>query len=122
MSEFANSVCYQMVRLIISILHTLYVYNRNFAPFYSGLESIDVVRTDRKSILIIRVKVNSKSELVEDRVRNFALYVIVSRPLSRDVGVAKDYGSSEAGQLPRVWTRGRSETKSRQRVSGAKSP
>ena len=30
--------------------------------------------------------------------------------------------SPEAGQLPRVWTRGRRETRSRQRASGAKSP
>ena len=30
--------------------------------------------------------------------------------------------SPEAGQLSRVWTRGRTETESRQRVSGAKSP
>ena len=33
-----------------------------------------------------------------------------------------DHGAPEAGQLPRAWTRGRRETESRQRVSGAKSP
>ena len=37
-------------------------------------------------------------------------------------GMAKDHGAPEAGQLPRVWTRGRIETESCQRVSGAKSP
>ena len=31
-----------------------------------------------------------------------------------------DHGAPEAGQLPRVWTRGHRETESRQRVSGAK--
>ena len=36
--------------------------------------------------------------------------------------MAEDFGAPEAGQLPRVWTRGRRETESRQRVSGAKSP
>ena len=31
--------------------------------------------------------------------------------------MAEDHGAPEAGQLPRVWTRGRKETESRQRVS-----
>ena len=36
--------------------------------------------------------------------------------------MAEYHGAPEAGQLPRVWTRGRTETESRQRMSGAKSP
>ena len=36
--------------------------------------------------------------------------------------MAEDHGAPEVGQLSRVWTRGRRETESRQRVSGAKSP
>ena len=48
--------------------------------------------------------------------------LLVTRPLSRDGGMAEDHGAPEAGQLSRAWTRGRKETKSRQRVSGAKSP
>ena len=48
--------------------------------------------------------------------------VVVTQSLPRDGGMAKDHGASEAGQLLRVWTRGRKETVSRQRVSGAKSP
>ena len=44
------------------------------------------------------------------------------RPLPRDGGMAKHHGAPEAGKLFRVWTRGRKETESRQRVSGAKSP
>ena len=36
--------------------------------------------------------------------------------------MAVDHGAQEAGQLPKAWTRGRRETDSRQRVSGAKSP
>ena len=36
--------------------------------------------------------------------------------------MSEDYGAPEAGQLPRVWARGRRETESRQRVSGVKSP
>ena len=35
--------------------------------------------------------------------------------------MAEDHRVSGAGQLPKVWTRGRRETESRQRVSGAKS-
>ena len=44
------------------------IYNRNLALHYSErLESIRVFGTDRRSVLMIRIKVNSKSELVEDR-------------------------------------------------------
>ena len=48
--------------------------------------------------------------------------LLVTRPLTRDGGMAEDHGAPEAGQLPKVWTRGRRETESRQRVSDAKSP
>ena len=49
--------------------------------------------------------------------------VVVGNPTpSRDGGMAEDHGAPEAGKLSRVWTRGRTETESRQRVSGAKSP
>ena len=50
------------------------------------------------------------------------LLLLVTRPLRRDGGMAEDHGAPEAGQLLRVWTRGRKETQSRQKVSGAKSP
>ena len=50
------------------------------------------------------------------------LLLLVTRSLSRDGGMAEDHGAPEAGQLLRVWSRGRRETESRQRVSGAKSP
>ena len=45
-----------------------YIYDRNFAlhcPKRS--ESIRFLGTDRKSVMMIRVKVNSKLKLVEDR-------------------------------------------------------
>ena len=48
--------------------------------------------------------------------------LLFTRPLPRDKGMAEDHGAPEAGQLPKVWTRGGKETESRQRVSGAKSP
>ena len=50
------------------------------------------------------------------------LLLLVTRPLPRDGGMAEDHGDPEAGQLLRVWTIGRTETESRQRVSDAKSP
>ena len=50
------------------------------------------------------------------------LLLLVTRPLPRDGGMADDHGAPEAGQLSRVWTRGRKEIESRQRVSGAESP
>ena len=44
------------------------IYDRNLALYYSEkLQSLRVLGTDRRSVLIIRVKVNSKSELVEDK-------------------------------------------------------
>ena len=50
------------------------------------------------------------------------MLLLVSRPLPRDGGMTEDHGAPQAGQLHRVWTRGRRDTESRQRVSGAKSP
>ena len=50
------------------------------------------------------------------------MLLLFTRPLPRDGGMAEDHGAPEAGQLPRVCTRGRREIESRQRVSGAKSP
>ena len=45
------------------------------ALYYSErLESILVLGMDRRSILMIRVKINSKSELVDDREGKSALY------------------------------------------------
>ena len=91
------------MRLVISILLALYTYDRNFALHYSKrLESIRVVGTDKRSILMIRVKVNSKSELVEDRREKSALYAVVTRPLPMDEGMAEDHGAPEAGQLSRA--------------------
>ena len=48
--------------------------------------------------------------------------VVVTRPLPRDGCMAEDHGATEAGQISRVWTRGRKEIESRQRASSAKSP
>ena len=47
--------------------------------------------------------------------------LLITRPLPRDGGMAEDHGAPETAKLPRVWTRGRRETESRLRVSGAKS-
>ena len=56
------------------------------------------------------------------RVLSIEMLSLVTRPFPRDGGMVEDHGAPEAGQLPRVWTRGRKEIESRQRVSGAKSP
>ena len=54
------------------------IYDRNFALHYSErLESIRIVGTDRRSVLMMRVKVNSKSESVEDREGKSALYSVI---------------------------------------------
>ena len=52
----------------------------------------------------------------------YLLLLLITRPLPRDGGMAEDHRAPEAGQLSRVWTRGRRETESRLRVSSAKSP
>ena len=49
------------------------------------------------------------------------LLLLITRPLPRDGNMAGDHGAPEAGKLSRVWTRGRREIESRQRVSGARS-
>ena len=57
---------------------TCYIYDRNFALHYpKRSESIRVLRTDRKSVMMIRVKINSKSELVEDRKGKSTLYGVI---------------------------------------------
>ena len=51
-----------------------YIYDRNFAHYYpKRSESIRVSGTDRRSVMTIRVKVNSKSELVENIEGNLLL-------------------------------------------------
>ena len=67
-----------------------YIYDKNFALHYpKRLESIRVLRTDRKSIIMVGVKVDSKSELVEDREGKSVLYSVIcccdDRLLSRAV-------------------------------------
>ena len=71
-------------------MYVLYKCDRNFALHYpKRLESIRVLGTDRRFVMIIRVKVNSKSELIEDREGNSALYGVIcssdDRLLSRAV-------------------------------------
>ena len=49
-------------------MYILYIYDRNFALHYpKRSKSIRVLRTDRRSVIMVGVKVNSKSELVENR-------------------------------------------------------
>ena len=71
-------------------MYILYIYNRNFALHYpKRSESTRVLGTDRKCVMMIRVKVNSKLELVENREGQSALYGVIcccdDRLLSRAV-------------------------------------
>ena len=66
------------------------IYDRNFALHYpKRSELIRVLGADRKSVMMIRVKVNSKSKLVEDREGKSTLYSVIcccdDRLLSRAV-------------------------------------
>ena len=57
---------------------TYYMYDINFALHYpKRLESIRVLRMDRRSVMMIRVKVNSKSQLVENRKGKSTLYGVI---------------------------------------------
>ena len=67
-----------------------YIYDRNFALHYpKRTESIRVLRTDRRSVMMIRVKVESKSELVKNKEEKSTLYGVTcccdNRLLSRAV-------------------------------------
>ena len=67
-----------------------YIYDRNFALHYrKRSESIRVLGTNRRFEMMLRVKVKSKSELVEDREGKSALYGVIcccgDRLLSRAV-------------------------------------
>ena len=71
-------------------MYILYIYDRNFSLHYpKKSESIRVLGTDRKSVIMVRVKVYSKSELVEDREGKSELYGVIcccdDRLLSRAV-------------------------------------
>ena len=72
-----------------SIYGVCYIYDRSFALFYpKRSESIRVLGIDRKSVIMIRVQVYSKSEFVEDREGKSALYNVSccdDRLLSRAV-------------------------------------
>ena len=57
---------------------TYYIYDRNCALRYpKKSESIRVLRTDRKSVMMIRVKVNSKSELVKNKEGKSTLHGVI---------------------------------------------
>ena len=67
-----------------------YIHDRNFALDHpKRSESIRILEVDRRSVMMIRVKVNLKSELVEDRDVKSALYDVISccddKLLSRSV-------------------------------------
>ena len=70
-------------------IYYIYTHERNFAHHFSKRsESIRVLRTERRSVMMIRVKVKSKSELVENREEKLALHGVIccyDRLLSRAI-------------------------------------
>ena len=71
-------------------VHTIYTTEiSHFTKYPKRSESIRVLGKDRRSVMMIRVKVYSKSELVEDREGKSTLYVVIcccdDRLLSRAV-------------------------------------
>ena len=55
-------------------MYILYIQQKFLLHYPKRSELIRVLVTDRRSVMTIRVKVNSKSELVEDREEKSALY------------------------------------------------
>ena len=55
-----------------------YIYDRNFALYCpKRSKSIRVLGTDKKFVMMIRVEVNSKSQLVDDREGKSALCGVI---------------------------------------------
>ena len=70
-------------------VHTIYTTEISGFTMQKRSEIIRVLGTDRKTVILVRVKVNSKSELVEDREGKSTLYGVIcccdDRLLSRAV-------------------------------------
>ena len=68
---------------------TYYIYDRNFALRYPKKIGFNTCFEDGQKVMMIRVKVNSKSELVENREGKSTLYGVIcccdDRLLSRAV-------------------------------------
>ena len=57
--------------------YILYIRQKFRTHYSKRSQLIRVLGTDRKSVMMIRVKVNSKSELVENREGKSALYRVI---------------------------------------------
>ena len=70
-------------------MYILYIRQKFRTSLSKKIRVNTYLGTDRKSVMMIRVKVNSKSELVEDREEKSALYSVIcccdDRLLSRPV-------------------------------------
>ena len=70
-------------------MYILYIRQKFRTSLSKKVESTRVLGTERRSVMMIRVKVNSKSELVEEREGKSALYGVIcccdDRLLSRVV-------------------------------------
>ena len=91
------------------------------------LEDPKCLKCEYRSLLDLAVEqiiniVPDSAVLFTESPLQYKNLVVVTQPLPRHGGMAEDHGAPEAGQLRRVCTRGRRETESRQRASGANSP
>ena len=78
-----------------------------------------MMTTTARSILILVILLQTWKRTLK-QFPLLLLLLLVTQPLPRNRSMAEGHGAPEAGQLPRVWTRGSKETESRQRASGAK--
>ena len=73
---FLHGIVTIFVPISVTFINSYCIYHQNLALHYSEkVEPIRVVGTERRSVLMIRVKVNSKSELVEDKKGKSAIYL-----------------------------------------------
>ena len=76
----------------------------------------------RQNFRLITIHITQGKEQMGRLLILFSFDVVDTQSLSRDGGMAEDHGALETAKLSRAWTRGRKETESRQKASGAKSP
>ena len=76
----------------------------------------------RQNFRLIAIHITQGKGQMERLLILFSFDVVDTRSLPRDGGMAEDHGALETWKLSRAWTRGRRETESHQKASGAKSP
>ena len=109
---------------LFSVLHNFQTKYQNFSRRRRNCTFLAFTNGTFKGLTNNMISMKNRRKPISQcsrSVTDTCLLLLFTQPLPRDEGMAEDHGAPEAEKLPRVWTRGCKETKSRQRVSGAKS-